>query len=440
MERLVTDELCSAPGVEELYGLGVRISLYLQYVAVIFASFTRSKEQFDRVRDVALLSGAATAITLFRGTTHLELNALDVQMVCGLYFGQIVVGLLDMKWPNPGFWIRVIILIYFYGFSAFFIWFWFHGLDVIPRYPCPDTYAFGFSKVDLYGGYRSAMKFNCIFVPVYLLFNAAIKDRYHPGIVRMVVAVVYLVLSIIGTELTIKFNNVSNVYNIATAEQLIPLVISALLVFYVLFRNVNPDELPPSTSRAGSGMVVLTRGDNIKLGGNEYAKTTDGRIVQLGDGICECHGGRKILRQVSEQEFARIERLARERPRANMARADVEAGSNGDRHDHGVEEQLDKEEAIITGSHHAKGQAHTLGGICTEHGETHHGRDSDKAPLGVTPPTSDNKGNGGIGSSKTESEAGQGLRETSQAAGPSQTKESGLEDLTWIGDVLREWD
>jgi hypothetical protein len=142
---------CPVQGNPDLYGLGIRIGLYLQILTAQISGLTSQYlEVDDNIGHGVVLFILATGIVLFRQILHHKIEAVEVFPILSL----LVIQLAACRVP---FWKKPMTIFIYMGETvcllALTTWFWFHGMDTLPK-SCPDDYAFFFTKVSIWHWFR----------------------------------------------------------------------------------------------------------------------------------------------------------------------------------------------------------------------------------------------------------------------------------------------
>lgn len=231
---------CGFEANPDLYGLGIRIGVYLQSFACIFLNVIREQASHSILtagnllylailtalivlicRDESFEVTEAYIVLVFLSTIPGKyLQRLEVQQIgwSGRHITRAVVndflGVLD-----------VIARLMKRGVA---IWFWWKGIDVLVNSPCTG-YGFFFSKVLLDGWYRTLMKvLSIIDVLPALAFAGQLLLGYPPVIrkallkslgsvervyhVMFVYNIVMFVVHVVATELTVRWNHIGEHY------------------------------------------------------------------------------------------------------------------------------------------------------------------------------------------------------------------------------------
>ena len=142
---------CPVTGNTDLYGLGIRLSLYIQiFTAQISGLASHVLEVDDSIGHEVVIFILATGTVLFRLIKKKEIEAVEVFPILSL----LVVQLGACRVP---FWKKPMTVCIYVGemvcLMALTTWFWFHGMDTLPR-TCRDDYAFFFAKVSIWHWFR----------------------------------------------------------------------------------------------------------------------------------------------------------------------------------------------------------------------------------------------------------------------------------------------
>jgi hypothetical protein len=146
---------CPVHGNGDLYGLGIRIGLYLQtFTAQISGITSQLLEVDDNIGRAVVIFILATGTVLFRLILRREIEAVEVFPILSLLLVQLIVCRVPF-WKQPA-------TIFLYagemvGLVALSTWFWFRGMDTLPR-SCIDDYAFFFAKVSIWHWFRKLNK------------------------------------------------------------------------------------------------------------------------------------------------------------------------------------------------------------------------------------------------------------------------------------------
>jgi len=261
----MSDSSCTIVGDNNMYGLGIRLGLYLQLIATVLAAGWVPK-QAENMRDVntcfAISSLAGLLyVTYTEGPTGqiygAEVLILIYLFAIGLFAsasteGGSIVSLDHEESIRP---ISVIISALLLVILSYYeVWFGYVGMDSIGQPTCPQ-YVFMFVQVNLFGWYRTLFKVVAtveaigftVLLPVSIKVITAVLRNEGPkslftGIelkdigysseytsrAWRYVFPIFLTIFIIAIECTIKWNNIQAVQQVGDTGQMIPLIVGVL--------------------------------------------------------------------------------------------------------------------------------------------------------------------------------------------------------------------
>ena len=150
---------CGFAGNSDIYGVGIRIGYYTQALSVWIANYFVLSEA-KTLRSTNLLFMFAVLIGLFAlSNKSPHVFAIEAFLLLQLSFATFYIGVVDWTRYSKKYWrfspgrntLMSITNLCAIGYNA---WFWWTGLDKMNKTPC-GTYAFFFTRVDLYGWYRA---------------------------------------------------------------------------------------------------------------------------------------------------------------------------------------------------------------------------------------------------------------------------------------------
>jgi hypothetical protein len=158
-------DVCSFEGNADLYGLGIRLGFYLQWLTTILANFVLAKDEIIANGFAFAVYVSAVFFNLLVQTSRLTIDPLDVYLTILLSFGSqfFLVPLfiwrivtcadpfLDpTRWTviTPGLFLRTLSVVLWATSSTFQLWFWIYYLPLSNRREC-ESYGFFFVKVSL---------------------------------------------------------------------------------------------------------------------------------------------------------------------------------------------------------------------------------------------------------------------------------------------------
>jgi len=174
--------VCGLDGNPDLTGLGVRSAFYIQTISFAIAGeFLDAEAGYLHSSTIGLL--LAILVALLRETIRGSLFAPEVAVVMWLFTLQLVASVGTVRKTVPSGdkrvlaveWItlrlHVVLILALIGYQA---WFWFVGLDSLPRTACTE-WTFFFTKVDVRGWSRTLDKIVwgmvCSACGLYILFK-----------------------------------------------------------------------------------------------------------------------------------------------------------------------------------------------------------------------------------------------------------------------------
>jgi len=273
-------------GNNDMYGLGIRVGVYLQSFALALATVLQQKSYsgiafaavlfqlsmlvgvvYVTATDDALEAAEAAIITIFTLCSSADTSPQllvgdrppEQHHRCDLLKLKLLGGHGPPKWEQE--WVVPFVKsLVDLGTFVYSVWFWFAGLDVLTHTPCTG-YAFFFARVSLYGWLRVLMKIVVVLLMVvrlYLLLSmldvvklsdwwcgttaeddatdaaAAEEGKAAPDqrvsqfeyprwlAGRVVSAILPVGFWVMVVELMIHWNHISGIYTINTVGQLIP--------------------------------------------------------------------------------------------------------------------------------------------------------------------------------------------------------------------------
>ncbi|KAI1769142.1 hypothetical protein GGR53DRAFT_528981 [Hypoxylon sp. FL1150] len=216
---------CPIEGNSDLYGLGVRLGLYLQFIALVLAR-PSAKRAFDNINISTIAFVLANFIVLIQQTSSRDLYAPEAYLLFYLLVPQLVVNMFGTELKPGKIESRGIIAILLWGaFCFYFTWFWWVGLDVLKRSTCEDEFGFFFTKVSLRGWFRTFNK--VIWTVSCIVFGVAVA-RY----------IFHIMFFVSGAETTLRYNNIQGVDTVNSASQLVPLVYALGLLLQVIIETL----------------------------------------------------------------------------------------------------------------------------------------------------------------------------------------------------------
>ncbi|KAK3358162.1 hypothetical protein B0T25DRAFT_580084 [Lasiosphaeria hispida] len=262
------EPVCGFQGNNDLYGLGLRLGLYFNFLSTLTARFLLNQE-FKYQQGSILAYCAATFIAIAREAGLGTVHASEVYIVASLLGPQFrPASQATLRGVRPAVMQAVMI-----AANIFIGWFWFHGLDALPRVPCDDEWGFFFAKISLRGGFRTFSK---------VLWVVLTADAFFVGFIQLLSLGVFkkgllkpyadlaelslelielyastlpfslwvLLFGVLSTELSLRWNNISGVYSIDSASQFIPFLFGLGTLIYILYRGLTLKKGPEAEDAA----------------------------------------------------------------------------------------------------------------------------------------------------------------------------------------------
>lgn len=162
---------CPVQGNPDLYGLGIRVGIYIQMITVqlsgLASAILKTEDALGQGTIIFVLATGIVLINLLQqaaGSTadsdgNTILQPVEVFPILTLLLAQVGVCRVPY-WKG-----QTTALIYTFevgGLIALFAWFWWHGMDTLPR-TCQDDKAFFFAKVSIWNWFRTLNKVGSVF-------------------------------------------------------------------------------------------------------------------------------------------------------------------------------------------------------------------------------------------------------------------------------------
>ncbi|KAK7408597.1 hypothetical protein QQX98_009245 [Neonectria punicea] len=202
----------------------------------------------DRIGQSTIIFILATATVLLRLISSREIEAVEVVPILGLISAQIGV----CRVPITGS--KMTLLLYvgeMIGILALFLWFWWKGMDILPR-SCENDYAFFFAKVSIWGWFRrlnqalgiisavgACLTYFLSFIAfLALLVRNAVDDEAmlqfegSTGKIEMTVNIGIIVF----VEVSLKWNKITDVHSLSSPGQFMPFFIALAQLVSTVYR------------------------------------------------------------------------------------------------------------------------------------------------------------------------------------------------------------
>jgi hypothetical protein len=242
----------SFEGNTDLYGIGIRIGLYLQWLSMLFVTlFVPEDEQVQRIINLIVQAALLSALCIISNSDTNQVEPLIVMwLLCGS-LSSLTGGSNTHTFRLSG----ILRALFYAALFAYSIWYWFLGLDQMAHGKCNAVGFFG--RFSITGRFRIFGKVIsiigaaiCLFIlsiSAYLVIwkrrGIAFGNKRMPGRGRIELSLVVssvglIVVSVMSVEYLIKVNNISGTSNIESVGQLIPLIIGAVSCSTTLFKLI----------------------------------------------------------------------------------------------------------------------------------------------------------------------------------------------------------
>ncbi|KAF7552588.1 hypothetical protein G7Z17_g4204 [Cylindrodendrum hubeiense] len=239
--ELAVRATCPVSGNGDLYGLGNRLGIYFQMLTVQISSLISSITPVeDRIGQSTVVFILATTTVLLRLISSHEIESVEVVPILGLIYAQI--GVCRVPFSAS----KMTLLIYageLVGILALFTWFWWKGMDILPR-SCKNDYAFFFAKVSIWGWFRRMNKALSIisvvgaglsyFMMVRHAVDQEVMDRFQnsPGPIELTVNIGIIIF----VEVSLKWNGITEVHSLSDPGQFMPFFISLAQLLSTIYQ------------------------------------------------------------------------------------------------------------------------------------------------------------------------------------------------------------
>ncbi|OTA63764.1 hypothetical protein K449DRAFT_433087 [Hypoxylon sp. EC38] len=314
---------CSVEGNSDMYGLGIRLGFYLNWYAGILANFIAA-EEIESVQYAMLSFITATFVAVVVQTAHNTVTVLDTYITLLLCFGynfflipiyiwRLLTGF--NKGVDPTRWSRVHHGSLFHAYNLvltmsvaiFQLWFW--TSEAVRSNTCP-YYGFLLRRSLLSSVEARIVNITLQAFIIFILVQFAamlLRDVLSPKKstkdpdestslpkrrktrLQTIYPVILLVIASIvtaATELTIAWNDITDVSDLDTAGQLIPFLISLGIIGRPRYKQAQNLEDPKDAggihSRGGSVITINSKA-NSRL--KRYYRPRQPRHIRLLDRV-----------------------------------------------------------------------------------------------------------------------------------------------------------
>lgn len=167
---LVERRECGIDGQSDLYGLGIRVGIYIQMLAVqLSALLSLVLRQDDYLGEGVVVFVLAVGSVLVKLIIEKKIVAIEAGPMIILLLSQVSVC---RSVSQVGVLVNMIHAVEFCGLTALYIWYWWYGMDVLGHSHCSDDKVFFFTKVSLWGWFRTMNKVFTVFYALAALLMA----------------------------------------------------------------------------------------------------------------------------------------------------------------------------------------------------------------------------------------------------------------------------
>ncbi|KAH8733905.1 hypothetical protein BGZ61DRAFT_445495 [Ilyonectria robusta] len=243
---------CDLTGNPDLYGIGVRIGLYSQWIATLLVTLFDSRNE-GAYRVVNLIMQCAIFLGLCTDSSQggSAVGSIVTQLLlCGSLSSLTGNGI-----SHSGSFSGICRVLFYIALSSYGCWFWYTGIDEMTIPNCPEQIAF-FGRTSINGRFRVFGKAAAVIglvssvallgwniFAVVLRLNGNFKhDRASRAGKRPQVEIGLLMLSIGliafsvgGVEYLIDVNDISGLSDINSVGQFLPLLVGTIACFQTLW-------------------------------------------------------------------------------------------------------------------------------------------------------------------------------------------------------------
>lgn len=228
---------CGIAGNPDIYRLGIRLGLYMLWIATMF-TYEFLDDEVSNALDTNLIFFFSVGIATFVLSSQTPKPYVEeVYILLCIFFG----GFWSLAFPNSiasfsmfGMSIRCYLMA---GMASYAIWYWFNGMDGLRRQPC-GSHVFLFTKVDLFGRartfYKVASILNILVPGLYIIGMELFM--FMPGLVSfsfflVVLPPIAIIILVVGIRKGTTAKWKKDLVDAWNDAELRPMVVSMLVVF-----------------------------------------------------------------------------------------------------------------------------------------------------------------------------------------------------------------
>ena len=158
------DGVCVIEGEPDLYGLGIRIGIYIQMITVqISAALSQVLREEDHLNEATIVFVISVGSVFINLIYQKKIEAVEAAPILVLLLAQVhSCRLVNTRGIVP----TLIFAVELCGLVGLYVWYWWYGMDILGG-SCPDDRAFFFANVSLWGWFRTMNKVLTVFTAIY---------------------------------------------------------------------------------------------------------------------------------------------------------------------------------------------------------------------------------------------------------------------------------
>jgi hypothetical protein len=170
LEHATADPTCGFEGNNDIYGIGIRIGIYAQILAVWFANYFLFAEVQVLRDSVSIFSVAILIVALIYASNSSDVYAVEAFVLLQILAWSCMMGMRAKSsyskatFSRGSFLRRVVCEIVNLVNICLHVWFWWAGLDVMKKTPCGTWLMMYVVKTNLFGWARKVMMAMSLFV------------------------------------------------------------------------------------------------------------------------------------------------------------------------------------------------------------------------------------------------------------------------------------
>jgi hypothetical protein len=243
---------CLVPGDPDVLGLGVRLGFYFQLFSNLLLGTIRPNDAANAfLINVFFIIALVCAAIYSSAKGNFPPGSI---IACTWYPALAYVALIPFLFRplprNLPYSLVILCAAVFMGTSCFAVWFWYKGLDAEHPHQCMDPRVFLFFNCSAVGNIRTVFKVLALallvlgivsgwsihtFVVVALSLPGNSSEVSEFGHRVFALGFIWLALSIVASELQLRWNHIVGTNAVDTTGQIIPLTLGVLSVVQAMF-------------------------------------------------------------------------------------------------------------------------------------------------------------------------------------------------------------